>query len=201
MKERKKQRITWGRKNRVESVWWLKALLRLCILQMCWCVLVDFRSAFLECILYLSGQEITSFSRHGHWVHKGLWVIGNPDGCAWASRKKRLPQKSKPNIPAIMLTELISVSAPLFIFLLFLFSSYFLHYSATIGCLLRFFFPIHLSYEWGWAPRYNWLKSWVGRPMGTNQQSMYKRTGQLSNILHTQLIPVVPCTEQLLHQC
>lgn len=146
------------------------------------------RSACLECVLYLSGQEITSFSRHGHWVHKGLWVIGNPDGLAWASRKKRLPQKSKANIRATMLMGLISVCAPL----LFFYCSFSLLIFPIIPQLMASssssLFSIQLTYEWGWETQdkmYNWLKSWVGRSMGTNQQSMYKRTSQLSWVIFT----------------
>lgn len=53
------------------------------------------RFSCLQCVVYLSGQEITSFSRCGCPVHVGLWVIENPDGCAWASRKKLLLQEWK----------------------------------------------------------------------------------------------------------
>lgn len=90
-----------------------------------------------ECVLYLSGQEITLFSRRRQWGHKGLWVIGNPDGCAWASWKKRLPQRSN-RTHSTMLILFISVCAP---FLFFYFS-----YSLPI------FLMISSLIAWLWSP-------------------------------------------------
>lgn len=53
------------------------------------------RFSSLQRVVCLSGQEIKFFSRCGCPVRVGLWVIENPDGYAWASRKKMLLQKRK----------------------------------------------------------------------------------------------------------
>lgn len=100
----------------------------------------------VECVLYLSSQEITSFSRRGWWGHKGLWVIGNPDGHAWVSRKKRLPQRSQPNTQGTTLISFISFCASL----LFFYLSYSLLIFPVISSLIAWAFSPLLYYPFSW---------------------------------------------------
>lgn len=100
----------------------------------------------LVCVFYLSGQEIT-FSRSDQWGHKGLWVIGNPDGWAWASRKRRLLRRSNWTCSkALML--LISVCVPLLFFYFFLGLPIFLKISALISSLLLCSSSIGQLFSW-----------------------------------------------------
>ena len=57
---------------------------RVCLCALvCICVLFFLHRARVHLyFVYLSGQEITLFGRRGWRGHKGLWVIGNPDGRA-----------------------------------------------------------------------------------------------------------------------
>lgn len=60
-----------------------------------WLCMSQSRFSCLQRVVYLSGQEIKFFSRCDYPVHVGLWVIENPDGYVWASRKKPLLQEWK----------------------------------------------------------------------------------------------------------
>lgn len=137
-----------------------------------------------ECVLYLSGQEITLFSRRRQWGHKGLWVIGNPDGCAWTSWKKRLPQRSNRTHSTMLMSAHPSYS---FTFpILFPFSSWFLPLSHDFYLLSSSF----ESRDWQMTNLRDrkqcigWIVVWVG-PQGPINKIGSKGPLFIRNINHT----------------
>lgn len=144
-------------------------------------------------------------------LHKGLWIIGNPDGRAWASRRRRLPQKmgtkhTRSNVNGAhfrLSTDVVFVCVSVCVSVcvcacVCVFRASFL--------LLSLLIVLHLSPPVSWVEderegEQHVLKLWR-RSSGINQQTMYgrKRPDVVSNIHRTltrNWLPVVSSGEQL----